>query len=329
MNKQDWLKSHFPTIGTWLLIIFLIVLPLFAGDYQTDTVLRIMINAILIVSFRLISTTGLWSFGHVSIMSIGAYTSALLVIKLGMSFWVAMPVAVIVTGVAAWVLSFPLLRTRSYQFFLASFAIGQAIIWIWVLFFGSWSGYNVPKPTSLPGLESISFVQVRPFYYLIFIIAAVSLFIMYRLEHSKIGVTAKSIASNEALSKSVGINISTYQRLIFVIGSAFAGLAGVLYAFYSGSATPLAFNLNYNINLLIFTIIGGAESFGGPIVGLVLMTYVGDILSNRILQFLPMVYGGIFITVILSLPSGLMGLFQKIWARIFSPSRQTKTERLN
>ncbi|MFC1967408.1 branched-chain amino acid ABC transporter permease [Chloroflexota bacterium] len=322
MSKRHWVKDHGSDLALILFILIIALMPAVVGQYNTDTILRIMINTILVVGFRLISTCGLWSFAHVGFMSVGAYSVTLLVTKAGISFWGALPLSLIIGGVAAYILSFPLLRTKSFVFFLASYAIGQAILWVWILFFGGFSGLASPRPTPLPFLPSIEFNTVLPMYYLVFIFTVISLFIMYRIEKSKIGVNMKAVASNEILSQSAGINALQYKRLAFIIGSTAAALAGVFWAVYTGTVQPTAFPISYSMNVLMWTIIGGLQSFAGPIIGLVLMTFLGDLLSKHLLQYLPLVYGGVFIVVILTLKGGLIRLFEMIWGKALTIVRR-------
>lgn len=296
-----------------LLAALLFGLPYILGEYHLDLATLLLINIILAVSFYFITTAGLWSMAHVGLMSVGGYTAGLLVTRLGWNFWLVLPLGILGAAVIALLLGSPCLRTRGSQFFLASFAVGEGIRLVWANFqkpFGGQAGIGVvprPSPIPLQGLSSIDFTNATSFYYLVLILTLVSLVILYRLERSRIGDTIKAIASNEELCKSMGINTYGYMILAFVIGSAFAGLAGILLTNYQGIASPSNFTFVYSLNILIFVLVGGKDNFAGPIVGAVILTALGEILRG-FLEYLPLIYGGILIITVLVLPGGLTSL---------------------
>ena len=290
------------------LVFLCALLPFMLEEFHLSIVIFLLIDLILVTSFRLITTMGLWSCAHIPLMSVGGYTSGLLVIKLGWPFWFSLPIAISVTAVVSFLIGLPCLKVMGYQFFIASYAAGEAIRWIYIMFrnpFGSYAGIGiVPRPDSLIG---ITFHTTIAYYFLVLFFCVLSLAILYRLENCRIGTTVKAIAENSDICRAVGINVYGYKVLIFIISSSFAGVAGVLFSHFTGTASPADYTFVYGINILILTIVGGPEIFAGPIIGAASLTILREILRD-LLEYLPLIYGVVLIVVVLTLPNGLSGL---------------------
>jgi len=291
-------------------------MPLILSEYRLVVMTLLLINLILVVSYRFITNMGEWSFAHISLMGIGGYTAGILATQLGWSFWGALPIAVLASAVVGWIIGLPCLRTRGFYFFLATFAAGQAIWWVWVLFpdfFGGYAGIRtIPRPEPILG---VSFASATNYYYLVLGLTLLSLIILYRLEKSRVGTTISAIRSSEQLPEAMGINSNRYRTLVFVTASAFAGLAGVLFSVYTGIATPKDFSVTYAMDVLIFVIVGGSASFSGPIAGTVVLTAISESL-RAYQEYVPLVYGTIVILVALFQPGGLVALPKRILSLI-------------
>jgi len=291
-----------------VLLLFLILLPLFVRGYWLDVLILLTINVILVVSFRLVTTMGGWNFAHIAMMGVGAYTSALLTTKyLDWPFWLTLPLGGLVAAFVALAISYPCLRTKGFYFFLSTFAAGEAMrqVWIRFQFFGGKYGIcPIIHPNPILGIE---FVRAVPNYYLALVITLLSVFIFYRLDKSRIGDTVKAINSDEELCEAMGINTWGYKALVFVVASFFAGIAGVLLVHYNGLINAEAFSVAYCYKIITATIIGGAATFVGPIIGLVVMTGVTEIFRD-LLEWVPLIYGVFIIGVLLFLPDGLVTL---------------------
>ncbi|MEW6263947.1 MAG: branched-chain amino acid ABC transporter permease [Thermodesulfobacteriota bacterium] len=305
----------------WLIIlaVFLIVLPYLVAKYQVDVLIMLLINIILVVSFRLITTTGGWSLAHVPMMGCGAYATALLTAGLGFPFWFSLPLSGLAAALAALIISYPLARTRGFAFFVASFAAGDSLRLCWTRFkvpFGGHKGLtNIPVPEFFSGVD---LSEPMPYYFLTLVLTIICLAVMYRLDKSRIGHTWKAIDMNEDLSRSLGINVTFYKILAFVIGSFFAGVAGVLLAHRLWAVVPAQFGFVTTLYLLVWVVFGGTRTFAGAILGVVMLTFLREVLKP-FLEWVPMIFGAIIILTLIFFPEGLEGL-----PRRFSPwlSRQ-------
>jgi branched-chain amino acid transport system permease protein len=295
-----------------------IALPHVLSFSQQEILVLLVINVLLVVSYRLQTLTGEWSLGHVVIMGVGGYASALYAKELGIPVPISMLLGASTAAAVAYVLSFPLLRMKGFYFLIGSFAAGEIIRLIWKRFTEPFGG---PKGLKLipefPGFDigglHLDFYEPVHYYYLSGIVVAASLFILYRIERSRLGLTFHAIHWQDKLAESVAINTTRYRKLAFVIASFFAGVAGALYAHYVGSVNPTRFDVEEMVYVLIWAIVGGTATFYGPILGVIVLTIINEVLLRElgVDEMRPMFYGAILIASILFLPNGLESLVTK------------------
>ena len=302
----------------WLvaLFVFLSVLPFTLKFHQQDFMIFLLINVLVVVSYRLVTLTGEWSLIHVVLMGVGGYTSALLAKMVGLSFWLTMPIAGIVTALIAFALSFPLFRMKGFYFLIGSFAAGEAIRLTWAYFtwpFGGPKGIKlIPSPEiTLPGVGTIELFEPVPYYFLTLIVVSICLWVLYRLEHSRIGLTLHAVHWSDALAESVGVNTRRYRTLAFVVASFFVGLAGALFAHYLGTINPHQFGVGIMIFVLVWVIVGGTRTFAGPIIGVTVLSVLNEMFRGAD-ELRPAIYGSILIASIMFLPDGLESLPDKV-----------------
>lgn len=277
----------------------------------------ILLYCILTVSLRFILLTGQMNFAHGAFVGIGAYTSALLVMKLGLNFWIAILLAGLSASLFAFVIGIITLRIKGAYFALAMFGLGA----VFELALVRWSGLtggvagiiNIPVPNSLAiGAFTIDFSGKRPFYYLILLILLVALFIMVRLEKSKLGLIFQSILEADTLSEAVGINPLRYKLLAMLVGCFFAGIAGSFYAHYEQFIGPNSFDMfDLTLWIVLYVMIGGMGSWVGPIVGTTVLLVISELLRS-LGTYVPLIYGALLVIIMVFLPDGLIGL----WANL-------------
>lgn len=306
-------------LGFVLLTAALIVLPHLLSLSQQEILVLLVINVLLVSSYRPLTLTGEWSLAHAVIMGVGAYGSALAAKQLGLPVPLAMLAGAAIAGLLAFLLSFPLLRMKGFYFLIGSFAAGEVIrlIWKWselTFLFGGPKGIKLIPP--FPDIEmlSIDFYDPVNYYYLCLIVVAASLVILYRVERSRIGLTFHAIHWQDKLAQSVGVDTFRYRMLAFVISAFFAGLAGALYAHYVGTVNPNRFDVEEMVYVLIWAIVGGTATFYGPIIGVVSLTILNEVVLRAlgVDEMRPMLYGAILIVSILFLPNGLESLVPRI-----------------
>ena len=310
----------------------LVVLPHLLSFSQKEVAVFLVINVLVVVSYRLLTLTGEWSLAHIVIMGVGAYASTLFAKRLGVPVPPAMLLGAGVAALTAYVLSFPLLRMKAFYFLIGSFAAGEVIRLCWKRFrepFGGPKGLKLIP--SVPDIEigglQVMFFDPVHYYYLCLIIVSISLLILYRLERSRIGLTFHAIHWQDKLAEAVGVDTRRYRTLAFVIASFFAGLAGALLAHYLGTVNPNQFDVEAMVYVLVWVIVGGTATLYGPILGVVVLTVINEIVLRELGldQARPLIYGAILLGSILFLPDGLESLGPKV-KRAFARVRERAGE---
>lgn len=298
--------------GALGLIALFFLIPLFIKDqYFLRNLILIFLHIILAAGLWLIITTGQVSFCHAAFMAIGAYTSALAVTHLGLSFWIALPLAGVASGVVALLFGMVTLRLKGAYFFLASFAFGEvvrlALTNLWQDVLGGPQGIlRIPTPDSLGPIEFVP-GQAGSFYYLALVLTLITVLVMYRLGRSRIGSTFWSIHEADNLAESVGVPLMRNKTMAFVIGCFFAGIAGSFYAHFYMHVSPPCFTVTESINILAWVVVGGLGSWVGPIVGATTLTVVGE--AVRPFGYYDVIVSAVvMVGIILFMPRGLLSL---------------------
>ncbi len=293
------------------ILLILVILPHFLKYHHQDFMIFLVINILVVVSYRLVTLTGEWSLIHAVMMGIGAYSSALVTKNLGLPFWLGLPIAGITAAVIAALLCFPLFRMTQFYFLIGSFAAGEAIRLCWIHFIQPFGGTGGISGIPSPELMNIDFLEPIPYLYLTLIIVSLCLLVLYRIEISRIGLILNAVHWKAPLAESVGVNTWNYRSLAFIIGSLFVGIAGALKVHYIGTVTPKQFDIGFMVFILIWVIVGGYRTFYGAILGAVVLSIL-DEAFREFDELRPAIYGGLLIVSILFLPAGLESLPQKM-----------------
>jgi branched-chain amino acid transport system permease protein len=270
-------------------------------------------NAILAMTFIIMLRTGLISLGIAAFWGIGAYASAALVLKAGLSFWLALPAATIITALIAWAIGFLVVRNPGFGFLILTAIIGMLIGLVFgnIRWLGGFTGIEYippPNPLDIPLLAPILFTSKIPYFYLmlaLFLLVCISFWALYT---SSTGRAWMAIGLNPHLAESIGVSVFRYRLVAFIIASTVAGLEGSFYAHYIGAINPHAFNIFKTINVHIYAILGGINyAFLGPIIGTFIMIFVPE--SLRITKEIePILTGALLILLIIFLPGGILSL---------------------
>lgn len=215
------------------IILILIVAPLtgLIKQYHLHLVIMSGVNMILAMSFLMLIAVGRITIGAAAFWGIGAYTSALLVTNLHISYWVALPLTGILTGIIALPVGAIILRTPGMAFVVLTMVVNMVFVETigHVEFFGGWVGLiDIPRPDPIPipFFGTLKFVGKVPYYYLLLFLMTLTVVVFYALYQSRIGRAWRAIKLNERLAQTLGINVWKYRLLAFVVGSIFAGLSG-------------------------------------------------------------------------------------------------------
>jgi branched-chain amino acid transport system permease protein len=313
-----------PASGVALLALAAAALPVVTRDsYYLDVATTILMNLTLTMSFRLQISTGQINMAHISFMGIGAYASALLVTRLGLSFWATLWIAAVVAAALAVPIGAVALRVSGPYYFLITFAFSEVVRLFFNNFFeglfGGPSGLvGIPKPDPLFGLR---FEGKLELYALMAVLALGVAVVLVRLDYSRFGLTASAIRQADLLAETLGVDVFRVKLVTFVLGSFVAGLAGAFFAHFRQVLHSSDFGLDPMVLLVVFTVIGGTGSVWGPVVGTVLMTIAAELL-RELHHYEVLVFGAVLILTMLFAPDGLVALAGRV--RRFLPGRRGK-----
>jgi branched-chain amino acid transport system permease protein len=291
--------------------LLLISLPFVVrSDYLLHLIIYMCMYSMLGMGFSMIWKNRLITCGQAGFWAVGAYTSALLVTKVGISFWLALPIAGIASALFALLVFSIALRASPLVFF--GISLVSAFIVMEVLgsieFFGGWAGLlDIPSPT----IGSFVFLSKTSYYYLVLFLLVVNVLVFYALYKSRIGRAWTAIGQSVRLAEVQGINIYRYRLAATVIACFFAGVAGSFYAHYQNLLIPTTFSFLCSIYIQMYALIGGLGYFiAGPIVGAGVMVFAPEYLRVAE-EFQPIFYAILLIVIIIFLPGGILSIPQR------------------
>lgn len=306
--------------GLFLLAIFVGV-PLFiAATGRWDfyfTLTSVALLAIASAGVWLTFYIGRINIGQGAFALIGAYVSAILVVKAGWSFWISLPMAGLFAAFVAILIGLPILRLRGVYFAMITLVLTQ-VVTLTALALPITNGAkgitNIPLPSgvSLVGVPLVpDFAGLEntrmAFYFTACILMVVTYAALYRLVNSRLGHLCRSMQQNEELASSIGVNISYIRVLIFAISSFFGGIGGAMFGSISQSVYPSTFQVMDSVNFMLNCFLGGLGYVFGPMLG-TLVLYFGWDLLFELGKYQMLVYSLILIGVIRFLPNGLLSL---------------------
>ncbi|HEY7228999.1 MAG TPA: branched-chain amino acid ABC transporter permease [Pseudolabrys sp.] len=295
-----------------LAVAVIIVLPLIFNDTYWRTNLTVCaINVLLAIGLDFIlGYAGQLNLGHSAFYGLGAYVSTLLIVKLGIPFWIAFIAGVTFAGIAGTFLSVFAVRLRGHYLAIASLGfavIVHQILLNWIsLTQGPLGIYGIAPPPAIVigGVVIADFHNLAAFFYLVAGFAFLSYILLSQLVRSPIGETLTAIREDEVSAASLGINGAAWKVFAFGVGSAVAGAAGCFYASFVGTLVPDAFFVSEAFNILAMVIVGGMGTLIGPVFGAILLTVLPEVLRG-FGDLRLVVYGAALTFVVLFMPGGL------------------------
>ncbi len=254
--------------------------------------------------------TGILPLMYAGLAGIGAYVSAFMVMKLGLSFWLALPVSGLVAALSGVLLGLPSLRLRGFFFTLSSMVIQVALTLIftqWRSFTGGDTGIsNIIHPHILLPNQTKFVIEGVYFVYLILILLFLTILLVNWILKSDLGKKFIAIREDDTLAITLGINVTRYKIISFAISSFIAGLGGSLYAHYVSFVNPSVFNITTSLNIWLLIMFGGKGSIMGPLIGTLALTPIPYVL-RKIYPFRDVIYGSIVVITAMFLPRGVYG----------------------
>lgn len=260
------------------LILFLFLAPLVVSSYMLYVLNTIGIAAIAALGLNiLVGYTGQISLGHGAFFGVGAYAAAILATRLGVSFYVAIPAAGVVTALVGMIFGIPSGRLKGLYLTIATLA-GQFIIEYVLIHWDSLTKGTMGITIPAAKIFQWEIVGDRAFFYLIFISLILTTWFAVNIMRSKYGRAFIAIRDNDRAAEGMGIPIFKYKLLSFAISSFYAGFAGALWAYYMVSITAEPFNLSLSVEYIAMVIIGGMGNIPGAIFGATFITLLNELL---------------------------------------------------
>lgn len=319
-------QTRFQKFWLGVLALLLAVFPFISGQYLLYTANLCGIATIGALGLNILSGfTGQISLAHAAFLAIGAYASTLLTLKLGIPFWISLPLAGCIAALCGIIIALPCLRLRGLYLAIATFAFAFTVEYIivhWNSLTNGTSGLTVPHPS----LAGFVFDTDKKFYFLILAFVILAVVFAKNLFRTEAGRAFIAIRDKDIAAEVIGIHIIKYKILSFMTSSFYAGIAGGLYAVTLSSIGPEHFNFLVAIQYIAMVLVGGMGSILGSILGAIFMTVLPEgirlfrdalsqdfpFLITRLADLQASFYGLVIILFLIFEPKGLFGLWVKV-----------------
>ena len=310
MTAQQQQRQRMIRAG--LALAGLAILPALAGSYIGQVLMMVGLYILMGMGLNLeVGLAGLLDLGFVAFFAVGAYATALLTADsphalMYLSYWAAMPVAVLLSICVGVLFGIPVLGVRGDYLAVATMGLGEIVRVLVMSDFaspllgGAQGVLQIPKPS----IGGFSFGSPVSLFYLTLVASAIAAFIAWRLENARLGRTWMALRDDEDVAQALGINLIRSKLLAYGLGAAFAGLAGSIFAVMLGSVYPSSFQLLISINVLALIIVGGMGSLPGVALGSIALIGLPELL-REFGEYRYLLYGAALIIMMRLRPEGL------------------------
>jgi len=289
-------------------IAVLLILPLVTDNDKTLTItILTFIIAALASSWNIIGGfAGQVSLGHAAFFGIGSLITRQLLLQ-DVSLVVSLPASGSVAALAAIIIGFPGLRLKGIYFSIGTLALAEAI--------------RITINNLLPGISALPASALRdyslvPRYYLAFGILLLTVAVSFWLTRAKLGLGMMSVREDEDAARAIGVNVFLYKLIAFTLSAVLASLAGASFAYFHVSYYPsLPFSPEWTFDSLIVTFVGGVGTLAGPLLGAIFFVLIRDVLAANLVGIHLLIFGVLFVVVVLLLPGGMIEAWDWFRAR--------------
>jgi branched-chain amino acid transport system ATP-binding protein len=301
-------------IGAAAGAVMVAVIGLYGSNYQLFILATVALTAMVGIGLNiLVGLTGQISLGQAAFFAIGAYVVGIATTKYGISFWVALPQAGLVSGLIGALLAIPALRVRGPYLAMLTIAFGFIVEQVaaeWVGLTGGWNGLSGIEPPSFAGIV----LTERGIAFLALILTLMTLLFYGRLSGSSWGQAMRAVRDSETAAQSIGLDPVVVRTAAFTIAAAIAGIAGGVFAALNSYISPESFPFTQSILFLLVVMIGGAEYAIGPVIGAVIVVLLPELLSS-LAQYRLLFVGLLLLLVLRLAPGGFASLLDRLHKR--------------
>jgi len=306
---QEKIERLMPKDPRYLLLLILpaMAIPLLFQNYILDVAVLTGIYIILALALNVVvGFTGLLNLGFVAYYAIGAYSFALLNTRLGLGFWSALPLSVIITTAAGFIFAAPAIRLKGDYLALVTLGFGEIVR----ITLNNWDSFtkgpNGISGIDAPSLFGISLASLSSFYYLVIFFVVLAVIVIRRVHASKIGRAWIALREDEIAASAMGIRGTRYKLYAVSFGAFWAGLAGCLFAAKMRFISPESFTFMESVLILCMVILGGLGSIAGVIAGAIILVALPEALRD-IQMYRMLALGAGIVLLMIFRPQGLFG----------------------
>jgi branched-chain amino acid transport system permease protein len=312
--------------GLALAFFALFVLPFLISSYWVSLLTQILIFGIVAMSLDiLVGYGGMPSFGHVGFFGIGAYVVAILSTRYKVGFLSCSLAGFGLATAVATVFGLLVVHAQGPYFLMITLALGM-VLWGFAIRWSSITkGDNGISGILRPDLGlPVSLDDPTVFYYGSLIVFAICLFLMYLFVRSPFGCSLKGIRESESRMRALGYHTWVHRYLGYVVTAAFAGIAGILWAYYNGFVSPNDIEISMSFELFLMVILGGPGTLLGPALGAGVIVFLKNFLSAYLQRWL-FILGAIYVLTILYAPQGFVNYFIELAKRRYRKPQETRS----
>jgi branched-chain amino acid transport system permease protein len=296
---------------------FLLAFPILFSSYQINIMITALMYVVLGLGLNIVvGVAGLLDLGYVAFYAVGAYAYGLLHLHFGLGFWTVLPIGGLLGALFGLLLGFPVLRLRGDYLAIVTLGFGEIIRLIlenWSEFSQGPSGIaNIARPGFF-GIELSLEASLTYLYYLMISMVLFTIFVVNRLQNSRIGRAWFALREDEIACQAMGIDKTRTKLTAFALGATWAGMAGVFFAAKTTFINPASFTFLESAIILCIVVLGGMGSIVGVIAGALLLILLPEYL-RAIAEYRMLVFGAILVVMMIVRPQGLV-----------APMRQTYT----
>jgi branched-chain amino acid transport system permease protein len=301
--KKFWIFGIIALIG-------FIILPFLAEGYWIRVITSIFMYAIITAALNIIAGfAGYAAFGNIVFFGIGAYTTAMLMLRVGVYWWAGVIVGGVFAAIYATLLGIPILRLRGHYFAIATLGINRAteqIVLDWGSFTGGGKGITLP----LPQMEIQTFSAL--IYFIMFGLLLFTVLVNYFIANSRLGYALRAIRENEDAAEASGIFAPRCKIIAWAISAFITGVTGGVFAYWFSFIEPATvFDIMIAVKAFVMMMLGGAGTVLGPVFGAFLIELISETIWGKFLTIHMLILGIIMVAIVIVIPRGILELFRK------------------
>jgi branched-chain amino acid transport system permease protein len=326
-SQRIYGDRRFSIPGLIALSAFIVAFPFIFSLYQTNIMITALIYVITGLGLNIVvGLAGLLDLGYVAFYAVGAYSYALLNYHFGLSFWLALPIGAGLALMFGVLLGFPVLRLRGDYLAIVTLGFGEIIRLIlenWNDFsFGPSGIANIPRPGFF-GMELSLSEATTYLYFLMIALVLMTIFVVTRLQNSRIGRAWIALREDEVACQAMGIDKTKTKLTAFAMGATWAGMAGVVFAAKTTFINPASFTIWESIIILCVVVLGGMGSVFGVICGALILILLPEYL-RAFSEYRMLIFGSVLVVMMVFRPGGIVSEVRRTYQ--FKGTATGKTE---